>query len=61
MANLSSIVRRSNLSHGRAQMLPHCSVASKEVQAIRRRKVVPNGRRLHQYANLYIDARNPML
>ncbi|MDP9369401.1 MAG: DUF4433 domain-containing protein [Chloroflexota bacterium] len=61
MANLPSIVRRGILSHDRADAVPHHSVASEEVQALRARKVVPNGRRLHEYANLYIDARNPMM
>lgn len=61
MATLPSIVRLGILSHDRAQALPHHSVASPEVQARRAAKVVPNGRPLHQYANLYIDARNPMM
>lgn len=61
MANLPSIVRLGILSHERARALPHVSVASDEVQTIRGNKVVPSGRRLHQYANLYIDARNPMM
>lgn len=32
-----------------------------EVQDIRAKKMVPGGRPLHDYANLYICARNPML
>lgn len=32
-----------------------------EIQARRAQVIVPGGRRLHEYANLYICARNPML
>jgi hypothetical protein len=32
-----------------------------EVQDIRARKVVPGGLPLHDYVNLYVNARNPML
>src|SRR5262245_52031944 len=60
IANVPSIVRLGILSHERARTLDHISIASNEVQAIRAGKVVPNGRRLHHYANLYVDARNPM-
>ncbi|MBA2598751.1 MAG: DUF4433 domain-containing protein [Chloroflexia bacterium] len=61
MANLPSIVRFGILSHERARALPHVSVASAEVQAIRSSRTVPNGLPLHHYANLYIDARNAMM
>ena len=33
----------------------------KEIQSIRAKKSVPGGRPLHDYVNLYIDARNPMM
>lgn len=59
--NVPSILCNGILSHERAQALPHQSVADPEVQAIRANKAVPNGLRLHQYANLYIDARNAMM
>jgi hypothetical protein len=39
----------------------HESVAMKEVQERRRVKAVPGGRPIHDYANLYFCARNPML
>lgn len=61
MGNLPSIARLGILSHERAKSLRHVSVASPEVQARRAGKSVPNGRPLHQYANLYIDARNAMM
>lgn len=61
MVNIASIVRLGILCHEHAEAVRHVSVASAEVQAIRARKVVPNGLPLHQYANLYIDARNAMM
>ncbi len=41
--------------------LPHDSVAMQEVQERRDKVRVPGGLKLHQYANLYFHARNPML
>jgi hypothetical protein len=37
------------------------SVADPEVQKRRAAKVIPNGGRLHSYANVYFDARNSMM
>jgi hypothetical protein len=37
------------------------SVAMAEIQELRANITVPRGRRLHDFANLYICARNPML
>jgi hypothetical protein len=59
--NLDSILMRGILCHNRARRLPHSSVASESVQDIRRGKSVPGGFSLHSYANLYFDARNPMM
>lgn len=59
--NLPSIAARGILSHKRAERVEHLSVAMDEIQARRTNKVVPNGRPLHDYVNLYFDARNPML
>lgn len=61
ITNLTSIVERGLLSHIRAASLPHKSVAMESVQDRRRGKRVPNGGLLHSYANLYFDARNPMM
>jgi hypothetical protein len=61
VVNLPSILSRGILSHRRAQTIRHESIAMKEVQQRRSRKRVPQGRRLHEYADLYICARNPML
>jgi hypothetical protein len=61
VANVRSILERGILSHRGAERVRHQSVAKREVQELRRRVVVPGGRRLHDYVNLYICARNPML
>lgn len=59
--NLASILTRGILNHADAAKLRHVSIAMKEVQDRRAQKVVPNGQRLHLYANLYFSARNPMM
>lgn len=61
IANVPSIVRRGILCHERARAVAHISVADAEVQTRRASKRVPGGLRLHEYANLYIDARNVMM
>lgn len=62
IANLQSIAELGLLSHRRASQLPgHTSIALADVQAKRAAKQVPGGRPLHDYVNLYICARNPML
>ncbi|MBI4329822.1 MAG: DUF4433 domain-containing protein [Chloroflexi bacterium] len=59
--NVPSILVHGILSHKRAARLTHSSVAMPAIQDLRATKVVPGGRKLHEYANLYICARNPML
>ena len=61
IANVPSILRHGILSHARAKGTRHQSVAMEEIQDRRSRVVVPKGRRLHEYANLYVCARNPMM
>lgn len=61
IANLASIMQRGILSNRHAAKLQHQSVAKQEVQDLRAKVRVPGGRALHEYANLYICARNPML
>lgn len=61
IATLSSILRRGILSHRRAEIVEHESIALEGVQDRRAKVIVPNGRPLHEYANLYISSRNPML
>jgi len=61
IANVSSILNVGILSHNRAKRVPHESVAMNAIQDRRARVTVPGGRKLHDYANLYICARNPMM
>lgn len=59
--NLASIMRRGILSHNRAQAYRPKSIAAKEVQDLRKGRVVRDGRTIHDYANVYFNARNPMM
>jgi hypothetical protein len=59
--NVASILQRGILSHRRAERVAHSSVAMQEVQDRRSGIRIPNARALHEYANLYFCARNPML
>ncbi len=61
ISTVPSILANGILSNKRAQKHPHASVALAEVQDRRDRVVVPQGRPLHEYANLYFHARNPMM
>ena len=61
IANVPSILRHGILSHKQADRLAHDSVAMPEVQERRKNKLIPGARHLHEYANLYFDAHNPML
>lgn len=61
--NVPSILEHGILSHNliAKKKIQHASVASVDVQSRRMNKVIPGGKRLHDYANLYLNARNPML
>jgi len=59
--NLPSIVRYGILCHREAQLHSPISVADTHIQARRKGKQVPQGLMLHDYANLYINARNPKM
>jgi hypothetical protein len=61
MDNMPSVLEHGILCYERAARLAHHSVAMQEVQDRRDQKQVPGGLKLHQYANLYFHARNPML
>lgn len=61
IANISSVLVHGILSHEQAAKLDHQSVAMTDIQDRRDRVQVPGGLKLHQYANLYFHARNPML
>jgi hypothetical protein len=61
IANVPSILQHGILSHTLADQLAHDSVAMAEIQERRKNKQIPGAGRLHDYANLYFDAHNPML
>lgn len=61
LANIPLVLQHGILSHEEAAKLPHDSVALSEIQERRDIKRVPGGLKLHQYANLYFCARNPMM
>jgi hypothetical protein len=61
IANVPSIFRLGILSHRRIKDVEHESAAMDEIQDRRARVTVPGGRKLHEYANLYFCARNPMM
>lgn len=61
IGNIPSVLEYGILSYERAARLPHRSVAMPEMQDRRDKKKIPGGLKLHQYANLYLDARNPMM
>ena len=59
-----SILKHGVLSHVRAQRIGHKDISLGDVEDLRSKVIVPapgGGRRLHDYANLYICPRNPML
>src|SRR5208282_3808053 len=59
--NLHSIFELGILSFNEVKKLKHKSIAMGEIQDRRENKELPNGKRLHDYANLYFHARNPMM
>lgn len=61
MTNIPSVLAHGILSHEHTAQLPHQSVAMEVIQERRDTKHVPGGLKLHQYANLYFHARNPMM
>ena len=62
IVNVPSILEYGILSHNLSTKLPHRSVAMQEIQDKRRSKKIPGTKKkLHDYANLYFDAHNPML
>ena len=61
LVNIPSILLNGILSHAKASKLPHHSVALQEVQDKRDQKQIPGGLALHEYANVYFHARNPMM
>ncbi|MBM0232659.1 DUF4433 domain-containing protein [Micromonospora sp. STR1_7] len=61
VANLPSMAKWGLVSHNLARSVEHASVAAEEIQDRRAGKRVPQGLLLHDYVNLYLHARNPMM
>jgi hypothetical protein len=61
ITNVRSILAHGLASHRGAEAFAHESVAMAELQDMRSQRQVPNGRMLHDYVNLYICPRNPMM
>jgi hypothetical protein len=61
ITNVPSIMANGILSYELAQKMAHESCASNEVQERRANVVIPGGGKLHEYANVYINGRNPMM
>jgi len=61
ISNVPSIMKYGILCYRDAKRIQHSTVAMVEVQDRRARKRVPGAQPLHNYANLYLCARNPML
>jgi hypothetical protein len=59
--NVPSILQHGILSHNRAAKLKHDDISMREIQEVRAKKRVPGGLALHDYANLYFNARNKMM
>ncbi len=61
IGNIPSVMQYGILSHEKASTLAHTDISLPDVQDRRKNKRVPGGLALHQYANLYFCARNPMM
>jgi hypothetical protein len=61
IGNIPSVLTHGILSHVEAARLEHHDVSMPAIQDRRDTVRVPQGIRLHEYANLYFHARNPML
>lgn len=59
--NIPSVTKHGIFSYVEAAKVPHHSVALETVQEKRDVKRVPGGLALHEYANVYFHARNPMM
>ena len=60
--NVPSILKRGILSHNKSRNINFCDISERGVQELRAKKKIPGtNKSLHDYANLYFDAHNPML
>ena len=61
LENIPSVIENGILSYYKAKLHKHTSVALQEVQNRREQVSIPNGGKLHSYANLYFCYNNPMM
>ena len=61
IANISSVISNGILSFYNTQNIRHESIALTQVQERRESVTIPNGGKLHSYANLYFTYHNPMM
>lgn len=59
--NLKLILQQGILCHNRTKKICHISIADSEIQERRSKVVIPPRYKLHDYVNLYFNARNPMM
>jgi len=59
--NVPSIMASGILSNKLTKKIGHKSCASQDIQERRAKVILPNGKPLHDYVNLYFNARNPMM
>jgi len=61
--NITSILNNGILSHNKikSKRIEHEQIYDPAIQEIRKNKRLPNGKRLHDYANLYFNPRNAMM
>lgn len=59
--NIPSILNNGILSYNKMKQLYHNSIAMPTIQDKRENITIPNGHKLHDYANMYFHARNPMM
>ena len=61
LENMPSVVDNGILSYYKSKSIKHTSVALEGVQERREQVKIPNGGKLHSYANMYFSCRNPMM
>lgn len=61
IANVPSILVKGILSKNAAKKIKSVSIAMQAIQDTRANKSIPGGFPIHDYANLYFCARNPMM
>ncbi len=59
--NVASIMKLGILPYNKAKRIQHTSFAMEEIQERRGNVIVPGAGKLHDYVNLYINARNTAL